>query len=163
MKLRRLFTSWVAAAVLPFMGGCNTYIQQKADVLAGGPERRVQAAEERRQAAEDSRQGLEGDREALEEELALQDQQIASLDRRLEDQDARIAQAGRENRITREREQAMREKIGSLDREVRDLELRLQAARLAGDPGTEKALEERLETLETQVRAVNEEIDLLMR
>ena len=102
MKLRRLFTPWAAAALLPFMGGCNTYLQQKADVVAGGPERRVQAAEERRQAAEDSRQGLESDREALEEELALQERQIAGLDRRLEDQDARIAQAGRENRITRE-------------------------------------------------------------
>lgn len=161
MKLRRLFTPWAAAALLPFMGGCNTYLQQKADVVAGGPERRVQAAEERRQAAEDSRQGLESDREALEEELALQERQIAGLSRRLEDQDARIAQAGRENRITREREQAMREKIGSLDRDIRDLELRLQAARLSGDPGTEKALEERLETLEAQVRAVSEEIDLL--
>ena len=161
MKLRRLFTPWAAAALLPFTGGCNTYLEQKADVLTGGPERRVQAAEERRQAAEDSRQGLESDREALEEERALQEEQLAGLNRRLEDQDARIARARRENRITREEEQAMREKIGSLDRDVRDLELRLQAARLAGDPGTERALEERLETLETKVRAVSEEIDLL--
>ena len=163
MKLRALFMPWAAAALLPFMGGCNTYLQQKVDVLAGGPERRVQAAEERRQAAEDSRQGLESDREALEEELALQEQQLAGLNRRLEDQDARIARAGRENRITREREEAMREKIGSLDREVRDLELQWQAARLSGDPGTEEALEERLETLEMKARAVSEEIDLLTR
>ena len=162
MKLRRLFTLW-AAAVLPFMGGCNTYLQQKADVVAGGPERRVQAAEERRQAAEDSRQGLESDREALEEELALQEQQLAGLNRRLEDQDARIARAGRENRITREREEAMREKIGSLDREVRDLELQWQAARLSGDPETKKALMERWEALKAKERAVDEEIDLMMR
>ena len=160
MRLRYTFVLF-AAITFPFIEGCNTYVQQKADVLSGGPERRVRDAQERQQAAEDTQHGLQSDQEALAEERALQEEEWTALNRRLKAQETQIARARAENRITRAKEQEMRETIRALDRDVQDMELRLQAARLSGDVHQEEALRKQLQELDKKVSALGEEIDLL--
>ena len=150
-----------AALAVPFIAGCNTYIQQKADAESGGPEAREKAAEERLEAAQDTESGLKGDQETLAEEQALQDRELAELNQRLEAQEDKIARARAENKITRVKEQAMREQVVSLDGEIEDVELRLQAARLSADAEQEEALGNRLAELKVKVGELDGEIDLL--
>ena len=145
----------------PFIAGCNTYLQEKADVVSGGPERREQAAQERLDAAQDSESGLKTDLEVLAEERALQDKKLADLSQRREAQEARIARARAENKISRAAEEALRDRVASLDREIHDVEFRLQAARTSADTEQEEALRNQLAELEDKAGALDEEIDLL--
>ena len=150
-----------AALALPFIAGCNTYLQQKADVVSGGPETRVKAAEERLEGVKDTHIGLKSDHETLAEEQALQDREMAEVNQRLEAQEDKIARARTENKISRAQEQAMREKVGSLNREIQDVELRLEAARLVADAEQEEALWKRFAELEEKSVELDGEIDLL--
>ena len=150
-----------AALALPFIAGCNTYLQQKADVVSGGPETRVKAAEVRLEGVKDTHIGLKSDHETLAEEQALQDREMAEVNQRLEAQEDKIARARTENKISRAQEQAMREKVGSLNREIQDVELRLEAARLVADAEQEEALWKRFAELEEKSVELDGEIDLL--
>jgi chromosome segregation ATPase len=150
-----------AALALPFIAGCNTYLQQKADVVSGGPETRVKAAEVRLEGVKDTHIGLKSDHETLAEEQALQDREMAEVNQRLEAQEDKIARARTENKISRAQEQAMRKKVGSLNREIQDVELRLEAARLVADAEQEEALWKRFAELEEKSVELDGEIDLL--
>ena len=150
-----------AALAVPFIAGCSTYLQQKADLVSGGPEEREKAAEDQWEAAQDTHGGLKGDQEALAEEQALQDRKLAELSQRLEAQKDKIARAMAENKITRAKEQAIREQIVSLDLEIQDVELRLKEARLSADAEQGEAFRNRLVELKVKVGELGGEIDLL--
>lgn len=151
----------VLATALLAAAGCATYQQQKADAVAGGPERRLLEAKQRQQAAQDAQLGLQSDQEALAEEQTMQEQQLARLEDQLKTQDRQIAKARARNALTRAEEKALRKKIADIDRDLRDTEFRMMAAQATGDKASERQLQQQLHQLQTQADALGREIDLL--
>jgi chromosome segregation ATPase len=143
------------------VASCATYQQQKADAVSGGPERRILEAQQRQQAAQDAQIGLQSDQEALAEEQSLQERQLAELDDQLQKQEKQVADARARNALTRAQEQALRQKIADIDRDLRDTELRMLSAQATGDTGSETQLQQQLRQLQAQADALDREIELL--
>ena len=163
MMTKRYALALFAVLTLALVTGCNTYLQQKTDVVAGGPENREREAKEQQDAARDTGSGLQDDLEALAEERAYQDQKLATLDQLRKAQEIRIANARAQNNITRAEEQLMREQVMSLDREIRSVELGIQAARASADTRQEEAFRNGLAELEDKAAALDAEIDQLLQ
>lgn len=163
MSLARTVPLAVAAILL--VTGCTTYTQQKADALAGGPERRLQEAEQRRQAAEDRRLGLESDQEDLQEEIAQQEQQLAALENRIEEQNRTLDRARRNNRLTREQEKRMRKEFTALQDELLDLQFRVDVSNATGggSAAEKAALQKKYKDLNREVGARERELELLLQ
>ena len=153
-------TTLLAAALL-VTASCATYQQQKADAVSGGPERRLLEAQQRQQAAQDAQLGLQSDQEVLTEEQSLQEQQFAQLNDQLKKQEQQVANARARNELTRAEEQALRQKIANIDRDLRDTELRMLAAQATGDTGTERQMQQQLRQMQAQADALGREIELL--
>ena len=149
----------VAVATLS-IDGC-TFAEQATDLLEGGPERRVEAAQQRQQAALNTQTSLRHSQQALAEEHARQGRRLAELNRQIRKQDAKIARARVENRITQARAQALRQEIAALNGSVQDLELRIQTARVTGDSEETADLEKRLQQLQAEAHMVEQEVELL--
>lgn len=160
-------TALIAGAIvaLLFVEGCTTYQQQKADSLAGGPERRVRAAEERRHAAEDRQLGLKSDQEDLNEEIRLQEQQMADLEQRIAAQGRRLTEARRQNQITRDQELQMRRQTTHLQDQLLDLHFRMDVANATGGGSSseEVALQRRYDALSAEVREREQEMARLLQ
>jgi septal ring factor EnvC (AmiA/AmiB activator) len=150
----------LGALAFPVIQGC-TYLEVSADQAKGGPKIREDVAQETLDAAKDTGQGLQTDRDAVAEERARQDRELADLNQRLGAQEAKISRARAENKITRAKEQAMREEIMSLDRDVQDVKSKLEAARVNADAEQEEVLGKRLAALEGKASELDREIDLL--
>ncbi|WP_417513567.1 hypothetical protein [Minwuia sp.] len=158
MYLRFFSRAGMMASVLMMAVACTTYTQQKADALSGGPERRVQEAKQRQQAAQDANLGLKSDQEALAEEREMQEQQIVDLNRQVRDQEQAIARARAENRISRAKEQQLRDRVRDLDRDIQEAELRRLSASASGNKAQERALESELDQLRSKARSLDREI-----
>jgi chromosome segregation ATPase len=156
----------MATALVAFLAleGCATYHEQKADALTGGPERRLQQAEERRQAAEDRRIGLESDQDDLQEEIAQQEEQLADLDNRIDEQNRRLDRARAENRLSRNQEKRMRREFTELQDALLDLQFRFDVANATGGSTSERAaLQEKYEALSQDVKTREAELELLLQ
>ena len=151
----------LGALALPFIHGC-TYLEVSVDQAKGGPTIRETAAQNEQDAVRDKGRGLTDDLKVLTEEQKLQDEKLAELNQRREAQEAKIARAMEENKITRADEQAMRERIMSLDREVKDLEFELEAARVNADAEQEEVLKKRLAALEGKASQLDSDIENLL-
>ena len=151
----------LAALALPFVGGCGTYIKEKAGVLSGEADGRVVKATEGVQAETDKEIGLKTDVKDLAEEEKSLDSDLAELARRVEDQQAKISDAKKKNKIDRARELEMRDKIRSLDDAISTAQNGLLAARASNNAKQEKALEEQLEKLKSKADELDEEIEVL--
>lgn len=159
-------TAPLAAATLAllFLEGCATYQQQKADALTGGPERRLQQAEERRQAAEDRKIGLQSDQSDLKEEIAQQEQQLAVLEDRIAEQNRALDRARADNRLSRQQELRMRREFTELQDALLDLQFRFDVANATGGSRAEKAdLQKRYEALSRDVKNREKELELLLQ
>ena len=162
--LSRTLPIVTAAMALLFVEGCATYTQQKADALAGGPERRLREAEERRQAAEDRRLGLQTDQEDLKEEIAQQEQQLAALESRIEEQNRTLDRARRENRLSREQERRMRKEFTELQDALLDLQFKVDVTSATGGSQSEKAaLQKQYSDLTREVGERERELELLLQ
>jgi hypothetical protein len=140
---------------------CATYQQQKADAVSSGPERRLLEAQQRQQAAQDAQLGLQSDQEVLTEEQSLQEQQLAQLSDQLKKQEQQVANARARNELTRADEQALRQKIANIDRDLWDTELRMLAAQVTRDTGAERQMQQQLRQMQAQADALGREIELL--
>lgn len=160
----RTGTILAAIGILLMVEGCSTYTQQKADALAGGPERRVREAEERRQAEEDRRIGLQSDQEDLSEEIAQQEKQLAALESRIEEQNRALDRARQQNRLSREQELRMRREFTKLQDDLLDLQFRMDVTNATGGTSTEKvALQRQYKSLSGEVRERERELELLLQ
>ena len=153
-------TTLLAAALL-VAASCATYQQQKADAVSNGPERRLLEAQQRQQAAQDAQLGLQSDQEVLTEEQSLQEQQLAQLSDQLKKQEQQVANARARNELTRADEQALRQKIANIDRDLWDTELRMLAAQATRDTGAERQMQQQLRQMQAQADALGREIELL--
>lgn len=153
-------TTLLAAALL-VTASCATYQQQKADAVSNGPERRLLEAQQRQQAAQDAQLGLQSDQEVLTEEQSLQEQQLAQLSDQLKKQEQQVANARARNELTRADEQALRQKIANIDRDLWDTELRMLAAQATRDTGAERQMQQQLRQMQAQADALGREIELL--
>jgi len=153
-------TTLLAAALL-VAASCATYQQQKADAVSSGPERRLLEAQQRQQAAQDAQLGLQSDQEVLTEEQSLQEQQLAQLSDQLKKQEQQVANARARNELTRADEQALRQKIANIDRDLWDTELRMLAAQATRDTGAERQMQQQLRQMQAQADALGREIELL--
>jgi len=153
-------TTLLAAALL-VAASCATYQQQKADAVSSGPERRLLEAQQRQQAAQDAQLGLQSDQEVLTEEQSLQEQQLAQLSDQLKKQEQQVANARARNELTRADEQALRQKIANIDRDLWDTELRMLAAQVTRDTGAERQMQQQLRQMQAQADALGREIELL--
>lgn len=157
---------WIALGfiVLAAVGnaGCNTFIQQTADVMEGGPKRRIEQAKQRQQRAVDTKMKLRKNRRELERQLAMEERKISEMRGRLDEQNAKISRARERNRITATEEERLKSMVVALDNEIQSLELKIQVNKLSAE-STEDAsdLREKLEALKGKEKRIEEEIKAL--
>lgn len=104
MMERRLLL--ISAALAGTLVGC-TYMDQKADLQSGGPQRREADALARQQAAQDKqrqlfdqRQAVESDAASVREELEAAEQELEQVSRDLQTISNQLEQARRRNAIS---------------------------------------------------------------
>src|SRR3546814_11861711 len=71
----------VAATVAGSLSGCSTYMDAKADALAGGPQQRVAAAQSNLTAAQTRNQDLQDQQPALQPDIARNEKRTTETGR----------------------------------------------------------------------------------
>ena len=149
-----------AAVLLATVGAC-TFVEQTQDVLEGGPEKRVEAAEQRQREAIAAQQELQRSQRELEQQLGVEEDKLTALRERLRTQDERIAAAKANQRIAETEERELLTRAAALSGEIQALELMLQAARTTEDTHDREQLQQRLRALEEQAEQMEQELMLL--
>jgi chromosome segregation ATPase len=139
----------VALVAVLLVGGCQTYLDARADAAAGGPERRTAAAQGRLASAQREQENLKDQQVAVERdvermEARLKDQ-LATTEESLRALDA----ARRERRIDDGRYGQLKGELDRLQGELRSLDLQVKAEALGGAPDL-AAKQERLRALEAR-------------
>ncbi|MEO1091052.1 MAG: hypothetical protein AAFX81_10490 [Pseudomonadota bacterium] len=153
----------LAAALIGSLAGCQTYLEQKADASAGGPQRRVDDANQRLALAQDETYSLQT---TLEDDQAYLGHLQANLDdaqRNLNAQRARLASARNQNRITAAEERAAEQRLASATADVESAVLEIQSKEALGNAGAADAKRRELTQLQQKIEAINEEIALMTR
>ena len=137
--------------------GC-TFVQQSDDLLSGGPERRMESAVQRQKSVIEEQHRLEQTQRELAGLQESEERKLRELRRRLEDQNARLARAKQSQRITEEQEQRLRTRVDVLNREIRSLVLRIDAAKATDERQDEARLTRELEALKREADTIEREI-----
>ena len=150
-------------ATVLLLGGCSTYLAEKADLEGGGAagSQRVTAAQQRLQAAQDKQAGLKEDELSAQEEREAVESELASVNRNLATQNAKLAKAQAAGKITAAQEQQRRRQLEELTASFQTASLKLQTRQNAGDAAGARAQEQELARLKVEIEATNKEIGIL--
>lgn len=142
--------------------GCGTFLQQSADLMEGGPQRRIEQAKQRQRTAIDTQMKLRQDREELEQQLAMEERKISEMRGRLDEQNERISRARDRNRISAAEEERLKRMVSSLKSEIQSLELKVQVNKMSKASAEDTSqLRQRLEALKAEQNRIEEEIKAL--
>ena len=156
----RIAFTGLAVAALAGGGGC-TFMEQADDVMTGGPQKRIESAEQRQQAAMAEQRRLQRARDAVTRQQVAEVESLMAMRKHLEGQEARLARMKAERQIAEEEERTFRRRIASLDGEIQGLELAIRASRATGETQSAEDLEKRLRALRQQAEELEEDIRLL--
>ena len=147
----------IAGAVLAVLGSC-TFVEQTDDLLKGGPGQRIHSAKQRQSDAIEEQRRLGQAEEELARQQAAEEQKLREMRNGLASQDARIARARENKRITEAEEQRLRVRVDALNGEIRDLDLKMQAAQVIGNTEDDAGFGEKLEALRQKANRIEAEI-----
>ena len=161
--MTRTLTALCAAFVL--LGGCSTYLAEKADLEGGGAagSQRVLAAQQRLQAAQDKQAGLKEDELSAQEEREAAESELATVNRNLATQNAKLAKAEAAGKITKAQEQQRRRELEDLTASFQTASLKLQTKQNAGDAAGVSQQQQELARLKAEIDATNQEIGILAK
>ena len=164
MRLReildRIAIPGLAVAALSGVGGC-TFVEQAEDAMAGGPQNRVEAAEQRQREALTERGRLTRARQTVMREQAAEEDSLMAMRKHLEVQEATLVRLRADQKIAEEEERRLHHRITSLEGEIRSLELVIRASRATGETEGAEHLEKRLQELRLQAEELEQEIQAL--
>ena len=147
----------LAGLTLGGLGGC-TFVQQSDDLLSGGPERRMESAVQRQKAVIEEQQRLQRTEEEIADLQASEERKLRELPRRLDDQNARLARARENRRITEAQERRLRTRVDAINRDIRSLVLKMDAAKATDERQDEARLTRELEALKKEADTIEREI-----
>ncbi len=146
MLVNRLALAIVFASILT---GCSTYVNQRADLMAGGPQARVASAQADVNSAKSTNQNLQDQLVSVERDIERNEKRVASAQADLEKTNATLASARSQQKISAQQYAKLKAESDTLNRELAALDLQLQGDRGKADAGPQVAAKEaRLKDLE---------------
>ena len=155
----------VAAVVVLAIGlaGCNTYMDAKADLVSGGPQQRVAAAQADLNAAKTTNQNMQDQQVALERDIDRNERRIAAAQDELDQSNAALAAARSQKRLSEQRYAELKRQSYALNSELAVLDLQIQGDRSKPNAGPEIAAKEaRLRDLERRKADLDRAIRLAL-
>ncbi len=146
MLVNRLLLTVAVGAMLT---GCSTYVNQRADLMAGGPQTRVASAQADVNSAKSTNQNLQDQLVSVERDIERNEKRVASAQADLEKTNATLASARSQQKISAQQYAKLKAESDTLNRELASLDLQLQGDRGKADAGPQVAAKEaRLKDLE---------------
>lgn len=137
------------ALVAAGLTGCSTYIDAKADLMSGGPQQRVAAAQSNLTAAQTTNQNLQDQQVALQRDIERNEKRIAAAQSDLDKSNASLADARAKKRLSEQQYAKLKKESDALNSELAKLDLQVQSDRGKSGAGPEVAAKEaRLRDLE---------------
>lgn len=146
MLVKPLF---VAVTVGSLLTGCSTYMNQRADLMAGGPQARVAAAQADVNSAKATNQNLQDQLVSVERDIERNEKRVASAQADLDKTNTELADARAKKKLSAQQYAKLKAESDKLNRELAALDLQLQGDRGKADAGPDVAAKEaRLKDLE---------------
>ena len=152
-----------AVVALGILGGCATYMEQRADLAAGGPQKRIDDANQRLALAQDEQASLGTTIADEREYLAYQQDQLARAERNVARQRERLADARAADRISAEQERALGGRLENATADYEAAVLGFQSETAAGNEVAAERKRRELTTLQEEIERINREIKILSR
>lgn len=131
------------------LSGCSTYIDAKADAMAGGPQQRVAAAQSNLTAAQTTNQNLQDQQVALQRDIERNEKRIAAAQSDLDKSNASLADARAKKRLSEQQYAKLKKESDAINGELAKLDLQVQSDRGKTGAGPDVAAKEaRLRELE---------------
>jgi chromosome segregation ATPase len=144
----------IAIATAAVLAGC-TYMEQKADLKAGGPalreaeaQAKLKAAKDREADLFDQRQAAESDEEAARAELAAAEQQLNDVSRELQSISAELDAARRRNAISDAEYKRLKSELGKANQQAASAKLESDLAGNSGSSADAKKKRQQVEALQ---------------
>lgn len=119
----------VMAALAVALGGCNAYLDAKSDMMAGGPQNRVAAAQSNYNAAKQENQNLQDQLLATNRDIERNEKRIASARDDLAKTNTALAAALSQQKLSAQAYDKLKRESDAINRELSTLNLQMQADR----------------------------------
>ncbi|MFD2265042.1 hypothetical protein ACFSM5_19210 [Lacibacterium aquatile] len=156
-KYRSLIVLLPALAV----AGCSTYMNQRADLAAGGPQQRVAQAQSNYNAAVATNQNLEDQRLQIERDIERNEKRISAAQADLKQTNAQLADARAKKKVSEQQYARLKSESDKLNGDLATLDLQVQNDRASGSPEL-AAKEARLKELERRKAELDKAIKLAL-
>lgn len=145
--------------------GCSTYIQERDDLRrgGGGDSQRLQEAQNRLDDARASQLSLQEEQMMAEEELGALQAELRQVNRNRSVQQGRLDRALSAEKLSAEREAALRDKLETQTEAFNDTSLALESARMGGSASDVARKEAELSAVRRELDQTNREIDVLSK
>lgn len=131
------------------LSGCSTYMDAKADMVTGGPQQRVAAAQSKLTAAQTTNQNLQDQQVAQQRDIERNEKRIAAAQSDLDRTNVSLTDARAKKRLSEQQYAKLKKEADALNGELAKLDLQIQADRGKTGAGPEVAAKEaRLRELE---------------
>lgn len=142
------------------LGGCNAYLDAKSDMMSGGPQNRVAAAQANYDAAKQDSQNLQDQLLQTNRDIERNEKRIASAKNELAKTNATLTAALNQKKLSAQNYDKLKRESDSISRELSTLDLQLQADRddptkaadVAAKEQKLRALEKRKADLDKAIR-----------
>ncbi|WP_445682635.1 hypothetical protein [Radicibacter daui] len=142
---------------------CATYLDQKADLVAGGPQQRVAQAQSNYNAAVAANQNLEDQRLSLERDIERNEKRITAAQDQLKKANRDLASALAQKKLSQEQYAKLKSQSDAINRELAKLDLQTQADQNNSTNGPEIAARQaRIEELEKRKAELDKAIGLAL-
>lgn len=159
MSAKQIFISGVAGALL---AGC-TYVNQRADLNAGGPQARVAAAQAQLNASQATNQNLQDQAVQVDRDIQRNEKRIAAAQTDLDQTSQALASARAKKQVSNQQYSKLKGELDTLNREFAALDLQVQSDRGKPDAGPEVAAKEaRLKELERRKTELQQALKLAL-
>ncbi len=111
------------------LGGCNAYLDAKSDMMSGGPQNRVAAAQSNYNAAKQDNQNLQDQLLATNRDIERNEKRIASAKDELAKTNTALAAARDQKKLSTQSYDKLKRESDAINRELSTLNLQMQADR----------------------------------
>ncbi len=125
MSARILFVATLGLT----LGGCNAYLDAKSDMMSGGPQNRVAAAQANYTAAKQDNQNLQDQLLATNRDIERNEKRIASAKDDLAKTNSTLTAALNQKKLSAQSYDKLKRESDAINRELSTLNLQLQADR----------------------------------
>lgn len=143
--------------------GCSTYMEQRADLAAGGPQQRVAQAQNQYNAALATNQNLEDQRLSMERDIERNEKRINAAQDELKKTNADLAAARAQKKVSEQQYSKLKSESDALNRDLAKLDLQVQQDRGNNAASAEIAAKEaRIKELERRKAELDRTIKLAL-